>query len=41
MLTNRQRGFQNSSVIYTGFSGFHKMTATVLDHSSKKQNPKL
>ena len=31
MLTNKQRSFQNSCVIDTGLSNFHKMTVTVLD----------
>ena len=30
MLTKRQRSFQNSRVIDTGLSDFHKMTVTVL-----------
>ena len=36
MLTNRQRGFQNSCAIDTGLSDFHKMTVTLLRSSFLK-----
>ena len=36
MLTNRQRGFQNSCAIDTGLSDFHKMTVILLRSSFLK-----
>ena len=41
MLTNRNRSFQNSCVIDTGLSDFHKMTVTVLRSHLKKLRPKI
>ena len=41
MLTNRHRSFQNSCVIETGLSDFHKMTVTVLRAFFKKAEPKV
>ena len=41
MLTNRHRSFQNSCVIETGLSDFHKMTITVLRALFKKAEPKV
>ena len=41
MLTNRNRSFQNSCVIDTGLSDFHKMTVTVLRSHSNKLGPKI
>ena len=41
MLTNRHRSFQNSCVIETGLSDFHKMTVTVLKAFFKKAEPKV
>ena len=41
MLTNRHRCFQNSCVIETGLSGFHKMTVTLLRTFFKKAEPKV
>ena len=41
MLTNRYRSFQNSCVIETGLSDFHKMTVTVLRAFFKKAEPKV
>ena len=40
ILTNRQKGFQNSTIIGTGLSDFHKLTVTVLKSYFKKLNPK-
>ena len=39
MLTNKIRSFQNSQVIETGLSDFHKMTVTVLKTFFHKQDP--
>ena len=41
MLTNRHRSFQNSCVIETGLSDFHKITVTVLRAFFKKAEPKV
>ena len=41
MLTNRNRSFQNSCVIDTRLSDFHKMTVTVLRSYLNKLGPKL
>ena len=41
MLTNRNRSFQNSCVIDTGLSDFHKMTVTVLRSHLNKLGPKI
>ena len=41
MLTNRHRSFQNSCVIETSLSDFHKMTVTVLRAFFKKAEPKV
>ena len=41
ILTNRPRCFQNSSVIETGLSDFHKLTITVLKTSFRKMPPKI
>ena len=41
MLTNFQRSFQNTCLFETGFSGFHKMTVTVMKLHFPKQKPKL
>ena len=41
MLTNRHRIFQNSCVIETGLSDFHKMTVTVLRSFIRKAEPKV
>ena len=38
MLTNKHRSFQNSFVIETDLSGFHKMTVTVLRFFFKKKS---
>ena len=40
ILTNRQKSFQNSTIIETGLSDFHKLTVTVLKSYSKKRKPK-
>ena len=40
LLTNRQRSFQNSCVIDTGLSDFHKMAVTVLRSYFLKAEPK-
>ena len=40
MLTNRNGSFQNSCVIDTGLSDFHKMTVTILRSSLNKLGPK-
>ena len=40
ILTNRQKGFQNSTIIETGLSDFHKHTVTVLKSYFKKLKPK-
>ena len=41
MLTNRQRSFQNSCVVDTGLSDFHRMTVTVLRSYFIKVEPKI
>ena len=41
MLTNRHRSFQNSCVIETSLSDFHKMTVPVLRPFLKKPEPKI
>ena len=41
ILTNRPQSFQNSSVIETGLSDFHKLTITVLKTSFRKKPPKI
>ena len=38
-LTNRQQGFQQTHVIETGISDFHKMVVTVMKTHYKKQKP--
>ena len=40
ILTNRQKGFQNSTIIETGLFDFHKHTVTVLKSYLKKLKPK-
>ena len=40
ILTNRQKCFQNSTIIETGLSDFHKLTITVLKSYFKKMKPK-
>ena len=40
-LTSRQRNFQNSCVIQTALSDFHKMTETVLKSYFHKQESKI
>ena len=39
ILTNMQKSFQNSMVIETGLSDFHKLTLTVLKTSFRKKPP--
>ena len=41
ILTNKPRSFQNSGVIETGLSDFHKLTITVLKTSFRKKPPKI
>ena len=41
ILTNKPRSFQNSTVIETGLSDFHRLTATVMKVNFKKQAPKV
>ena len=41
MMTNRSRSFQNSCVIETRLSDFHKMTVTVLRSSLPKLEPQI
>ena len=41
ILTNKNRSFQNTQVIETGLSDFHKMTITVLKTAFKKGLPKI
>ena len=36
ILTNRQKCFQNSTIIETGLSGFHRLTVTLLKSYFKK-----
>ena len=40
-ITNRPKSFQNSTVIETGLSDFHKMPLTVIKVFLKKQRPKI
>ena len=40
ILTNRQKSVQNSTIIKTGLSEFHKFTVTVLKNYFKKLKPK-
>ena len=40
ILTNRQKGFQNSTIIETGLFDFHKHTVPVLKSYLKKLKPK-
>ena len=41
ILTNRENLFQDTRVIETGLSDFHKLTATVLKVYFKKEPPKI
>ena len=41
MLTNRNRSFQNSCVIVTGLSDFHKMTVTIIRSHLSRLGPKI
>ena len=41
MLTNKPKCFQNTCVLETGLSDFHKMTVTVLKMHFTKQKPKI
>ena len=41
ILTNRPKCFQNSMVIETGLSDFHKLTVTVLKTSFRKKPPEV
>ena len=41
MLTNRHRSFQNSCVIETGLSDFHRVTVTVLRSFLENAEPKV
>ena len=41
MLTNRNRSFQNSCVIVTGLSDFHKMAVTIIRSHLSKLGPKI
>ena len=41
IITNRPKSFQESAVIETGLSDFHKMGSTVMKVFYKKQNPKI
>ena len=41
ILTNNFRAFQNSTVIETGLSDFHKLTVTVMKTFFKKKLPKI
>ena len=41
ILTNKSRSFQNTSVIETGLSDFHKLTVTVMKSKFQKQSPKI
>ena len=40
-ITNRPKSFQNSTVIETGLSDFHKMSLTVMKVFYKKQRPRI
>ena len=39
ILTNKKNSFQNSTVVETGLSDFHKMTVTVMKKFFKKKDP--
>ena len=41
ILTNCSRSFQNSGVIETGLSDFHKLVVTVMKTTFKKSKPKI
>ena len=41
IITNRQRSFQNSTVIETGLSDFHKMSLSIMNAFYKKQRPNI
>ena len=41
ILTNRPLSFQNTNVIETGLSDFHKLTLTVMKSTFQKQVPKI
>ena len=41
ILTNNPNGFQNSGVIETGLSDFHKMTLTVVQTTFQKLKPSI
>ena len=41
ILTNWPRSFQNSCVVETGLSDFHKMVVTVMKTSYRKSQPKI
>ena len=41
ILTNCPRSFQNSCVIETGLSDFHKLVVTVMKTTYKKSQPKI
>ena len=41
LLTNRPKSFQNSSVVETGLSDFHKMTVTVMKTTFEKLKPRV
>ena len=41
LLTTRPKSFQNSSVVETGLSDFHKMTATVMKTIFEKRKPRV
>ena len=40
-IMNRPKSFQNSTLIKTGLSDFHKMSLTVMKVFYKKQRPKI
>ena len=40
-ITNRPKSFQNSTVIETGLSGFHKMSLTVMKVFYQKKRPNI
>ena len=41
VLTNRSTFFQNTNVIETGLSDFHKMVVTIMKTSFRKLKPKI
>ena len=41
ILTNKPRSFQNTSVMETGLSDFHRLTGTVMKSKFEKQVPKV